>query len=67
MRSRRGIAQIAADAQVSLPDGDFLEQLKFLSAALADQQAAAARREAARGQLRQFRQRRGGMRKPSAA
>lgn len=52
------LAQIASDANVTLPDGDFLEQLKHLSEALSAEQAASARREAARREIGKLRQKR---------
>lgn len=48
------IAQVAADAKVTLPAADPVEQLKHLSAALAEEQSAAARRETVRGQLKKL-------------
>jgi uncharacterized protein YhaN len=52
------LAQVASDANVTLPDGDFLEQLKHLSAALAAEQAASVRRDTARRELGKLRQNR---------
>jgi uncharacterized protein YhaN len=50
------LVQVAADANVPLIDGDPLDNLKRLSAALAEEQAAAARRNAAGDEIKQLRQ-----------
>jgi uncharacterized protein YhaN len=49
------LSQVAGDANVPLPDIGVLEQLKYLGNSLAEQQAAAARRDAVRNQLKQLR------------
>ncbi len=50
------VVQVASDAKVTLPEAGPLERLRHLVETLAEQQAAAARRETVRGQLKQLRQ-----------
>jgi uncharacterized protein YhaN len=52
------LEQVAAEAGVELPEGDTLAQLNYLADALAEEQAVAARRDAARVQLKQLRSKR---------
>ncbi|MCC6124341.1 MAG: AAA family ATPase [Pirellulales bacterium] len=49
------LLQVAADAKLALPDGNPLERLKLLANLLAEEQAAAERKEAVRGRIKQFR------------